>query len=54
VGVARAKRNESCAQRLERASCERHNDRATAEDRDMDLHAFDAASMPESDDDLSG
>ena len=42
------------AERLEHASCEPHNDRATAEDRDVDLHAFNAASMHESDDDLSG
>jgi hypothetical protein len=52
--AARAERNRGRAQRLERASCEPHNDRATAEDLDMDLHGFNAASMHESDDDLSG
>jgi hypothetical protein len=51
--AARAEHNEPCAQRLERASCEPHNDRATAEDRDVDLQVFNAASMHESDDDLS-
>ena len=52
--VARAERNQCDAERLERASCEPHNDRATAEDRDVNLRAFNAASMHESDDDLSG
>jgi hypothetical protein len=51
---ARAQRNRGRAQRLERASCEPHNDCATAEDRDVDLHAFNAALMRESDDDASG
>jgi len=51
--TARAERNRGRAQRLERASCEPHNDRATAEDRDVDRRAFNAASMHESDDDLS-
>jgi hypothetical protein len=41
--VARAERSRANAERLERARCELHNDRATAEDRDVDLHAFDAA-----------
>jgi hypothetical protein len=40
--------------RLDRARCEPHNDRATAEDRDVDRHAFNGASMHESDDDVSG
>jgi hypothetical protein len=52
--AARAERNQRIAQRLERASCEPHNDFATAEDRDVDLHAFNAASMHKYDDDLSG
>ena len=52
--AARAERNRGRAERLERASCEPHNDSATAEDRDVDLDAFNAASMHESDDDLSG
>ena len=52
--AARAERNRGSAKRLERASCDPHNDRATAEDRDVDLHAFNPASMRESDDDLSG
>ena len=52
VGVARAERNESSAQRLERASCEPHNDRATADDRDVDLHAFNAALVHEFGDDV--
>jgi hypothetical protein len=52
--AARADHNRGRAQRLERASCEPHNDRATAEDRDVDLHAFNAAWMRESDEDLSG
>ena len=51
--AARAERNLGGAERLERASCEPHNDRATAEDRDVDLHAFNVALMYESDDDLS-
>jgi hypothetical protein len=52
--AARAERNQGSAERLERASCKPHNDFATAEDRDVILHAFNAASMHESDDDLSG
>jgi hypothetical protein len=52
--AARAKRNRGCAQRLERASCEPHNHRATAEGRGVDLHAFNADRMRESDDDVSG
>jgi hypothetical protein len=52
--AARAERNRGHAQRLERASCEPHNDRATAEDRDVTLPAFNAVSLHESDDDLSG
>jgi hypothetical protein len=51
--AARAERNRGGAERLERASCEPHNDHATAEDRDVDLHAFNVALMYESDDDLS-
>ena len=46
--------NHECAEHLERASCEPHNDCATAEDRDMDLRAFNAVLMLECDDDLSG
>jgi hypothetical protein len=42
------------AERLECASCEPHNDRATAEDRDVDRHVFNAGSTHKSDDDLSG
>jgi hypothetical protein len=41
------------AERLERASCDPHNDHATAEDRHVDLHALHVALMYESDDDLS-
>ena len=36
------------------ARADRNRDRATAEDRDMDLRAFKAASMHESDDDVFG
>ena len=49
-GTARAERNRGTAQRLERASCEPHNRCATADDHDVDLHAFNAACMRESDD----
>jgi hypothetical protein len=52
--AARAERNRGRAQRLERASCEPHNHKATAEDLDVDLDSFNAASQHESDDDLSG
>jgi hypothetical protein len=52
--AARAERNHKRAERLERASCEPHNHRATAEDRDVDLRAFNGAAMHESDDDVSG
>ena len=52
--AARAERNRGRAQRLGRASCEPHNHRATAEDRDVDLDVFNDASMHESDGDLSG
>jgi hypothetical protein len=52
--AARAERNRCDAERLERASCEPHNDRATAEDRDMDLRAFSGARVLEFDDDVFG
>jgi hypothetical protein len=52
--VARAERNGASAERLERASCEPHNHRATAEDRDVDLRAFNGAAVHESDDDVYG
>jgi hypothetical protein len=52
--AARAERNRGRAQRLERASCEPHNRKATAEDLDVDLHSFNAASQHESADYLSG
>jgi hypothetical protein len=45
--AARAKRNRGRAQSLERTSCEPHDDRATAEDRDVELRAFNAALLHE-------
>jgi hypothetical protein len=52
--AARAERSRGRAQRLERENREPHNHCATAEDRVVDPDAFNAASMDESDDDVSG
>ena len=41
--AARAEQKQGSAERLERASCEPHNYRATAEDRDVDLREFNGA-----------